>query len=99
MSEKKEKLFDVLYQGAKETVKALKAPLVERAFKRKFQSAYDDADRIIDETEMKLFEERQRLQNADINEILQFKRELKRAKELQEEVRKEYKEIFDEELK
>lgn len=98
-TEVKKPLFETLYEGAKDAIKAMKAPLVERSFKRKFQSMYDDAERIIDETNMKLFEERQKLQDADINLILKYKREIKKANELREELKAEYLDMFGEELK
>lgn len=76
------RLFDTMYEGAKEVLKTMKAPLVERSVKRKLQAMHDDADRIIDEAKMKLLEERQKLHEADFNIILGFKRDVSKAEDL-----------------
>tara|TARA_R110002012_G_scaffold203892_1_gene373353 strand:- start:509 stop:811 length:303 start_codon:yes stop_codon:yes gene_type:complete len=94
---KEKTLFEKLYEGADSIKKALKRPLAERSMKRKFQSAYDDAARIIDEEELALHNEREMLHECDVNDLLTSRRRIEDCITLQENIKKEYLEMFGEE--
>ena len=91
-------LFDKLYEGAEKVKKALKKPVAERSMRRRFHSAYDDACRIIDEADIALLEEREKINECDVNILLKERGKIVIAKELQVLITEEYLELFGEEF-
>ena len=91
-------LFDKLYGATDETIKLMKKPLVEKRLKRKFQSAWDDAETKRLELEQGIEEARRKFESYDINVILEYNRRLKRVMEVKREVEEEYSAYFGEDL-
>jgi len=76
-------LFDKIYEGAKETLKSMKKPLVERALKRRFDSFIDGCDARIDELELKKHELIMSLESPekyDINAIVKIELDLEQTR-------------------
>ena len=102
MSEEQEQkltLFQKLYKSADAAIKLMKAPLTEKSMKRSFQAAYDDAERIMDESEISLMEERQKFNKVEVNKILTLKKTIRQAQVQRRDIEDEYKELFNSELK
>jgi hypothetical protein len=91
-------IIETIYDGAKEAKKALKKPLVIKSMKRKFQAAYDDAERIIDEAEIAKMDEYEKFEKVDVNVILSATANIKAANELRTNIEVEYKVLFDEKI-
>ena len=98
MSEVKKTLFSSIYEGAEGAIKKLKQPLVERRLKRKFEAAHDDALRMIDDAELAIHTEREKLVDMDINVVLASRKTIKGCTAIAEEVKEEYLELFGEKL-
>lgn len=91
-------LFDTLYAAGKEVHDAVKKPLVKNKIKRKLSSAYDDASAKIGEAELKIQKVRENFEEYNINTILEQKKLIDQARDLQEEIKAEYRELFDKEM-
>lgn len=91
-------IFDKLYDATDEIKKAMKKPLLKNSLKRKLSSAYDDAERQIDDAEMGLQTNREDILNYDVNTILDQLETIARCKELQTQIAAEYKELFGEDM-
>ena len=90
--------FDELYSMSDDKKKLEKKPLLERRIKRNFQAALDD----VDGQELDALETKQaafsKLEKLDVNCILDISKVLTRAGNTKAEIKKIYKELFDEEL-
>ena len=100
-----EGLFEKIYSAGKEALDAMKKPFVKSALKRKFHSAYDDAEVKKMDATTKVGTLREELiksgdkDNNKINEILQAKKSAETLQQMQDILKDEYKEIFAEDLK
>lgn len=92
-------LFDKLYEASDKAIKKMQKPLVKKKIKRAMESAWDDAEDRKIKAEESLVKNRKNFDNFDVNEILKAKRELTKCNEAQVELKKEYLEMFDEEMK
>ncbi len=92
-------LFDKLYDATDKALKKMKKPLVRKKIKRALESAYDDAEGRKITAEESLVNGRKDFENYDVNEILRAKVEIKKTGEAQVALKKEYLELFDEEMK
>ena len=91
-------LFDMLYDGAKDALKAVQKPLVRRGLKRKFRAGFDNCQTLMDAQDKIIRDELASLEQADINKCLQAKLVLRTLSEQQEDLRVLYKEVFNEEF-
>lgn len=98
MDNKGKNLFEELYNKTDESIKLLKKPLVKRQLKRKYSSAFDDAENKKVEAESELQDLRTNFSNLEINAILAQKRIMVQATELQELIAEDYQELFGEAL-
>lgn len=100
MSEKttKKSVFDTLYDESKESIKALKKPLVKNKVKRAFMSAYDDAESKKVDADVTLQELRGQFDNFDVNEILELKLTIEENTRLQVLIADEFKVLFGVEI-
>ena len=89
-------LFDKLYDATDEIKKAMKKPLLKNSLKRKLASAYDDAERQLDDAQIALQNAREDILNYGINQVLDQQETIGRCKELQTLIVAEYKELFNE---
>jgi len=94
MSEKKT-LFDTLYEGAKDVIKAMQKPLVRKNIKRKLRAAYDSAQAEIDANTLSTHEELMKVSDCDVNHILKLKGVSRTRVEQQEDIAATWKELFD----
>lgn len=78
------KLFDKLYDGAKEVIKAMKKPLMINAFTRKFDAFIDGCDAQIDKLESDLFDYQSELDVSkyDLNKVCDFILQIEQAKKV-----------------
>jgi hypothetical protein len=99
MSEKKEvTLFKKFYNMTEDVMKKLKEPLVERAFKRKFQSSYDSLEDAIIESENDFNKAMENIENVDLNKLLQIRNKKRNAIKTKEEITVMYEEFFGEKM-
>ena len=98
MDNKGKNLFEELYNKTDESIKLLKKPLVKRQLKRKYSSAYDDAENKKVDAESKLQDLRTKFTNFEINDILAQKKIIVQATQLQELIAEDYQELFGEAL-
>lgn len=92
-------LFDTLYEGLESVIKTIKKPHAERSLKRKFQSAYDEAEKRIDDAELTIHQAREKVLEIDINLIVYSELEKEQALKVSKIIKHQYKELFGEELK
>ena len=92
-------LFDKLYEASDKAIKKMQKPLVRKKIKRAMESAWDDAEDRKIKAEESLANNRKNFDTFDVNEILKAKKELTKCDEAQTELKKEYREMFDEEMK
>lgn len=92
-------LFNDLYAAGKNVVDELKKPLVCSSLKRKYVSAFEDAESKKIDLKKKLSELTSNFDNHDINAILEASMEIETLAEEQEILKKVYKELFDKEMK
>jgi len=92
-------LFDKLYEASDKAIKKMQKPLVKKKIKRAIESAWDDAEDRKLKAEETLTNTRKSFDNFDVNEILKAKKEIIKCDEAQKELRKEFREMFDEEMK
>jgi hypothetical protein len=93
-----ETMFDKLYEGAKETIKAMQKPLAKRALKRKLMAARDAALNEIDQSNLKIQEEVQKISDCDVNKVLKYKFDIRSRNENIEDTESLYKELFNEDM-
>lgn len=98
MAETATGIFDKLYAAGKQVYDEVKKPLIKNKIKRKLSSAYDDASAKIGEAELKIQKVRESFEDYNINTILEQKQLIKQAKDLQEQILVEYKELFGKEM-
>lgn len=91
-------LFDKLYSAGKQVYDEVKKPVIKNKIKRKLQSAYDDASLKIGEAELKIQKTREDFDNYNINTVLEQKAIITQAKQLQDQIKSEYKELFVKEM-
>lgn len=96
---KKETFFDIIYTAAEGVIKNLKKPMVLRALKRKFQSALDSAQTKIDEAEAQKQKAYENIIEVDLNSLMEHCANVRAAKNVIDDLKAEYKHLFDEELK
>ena len=94
MAEKVKSIFESMYSATKESIKLAKKPLVEKRLKRKFQSAYDDAEDRKLNAEVHLERARREFEGYNINSVLQAKETIDKCSKVQEKLRAEYAEYF-----
>lgn len=94
----KKSLFSRLYDEGKDLVKKIKKPHAERALKRKFEAAYDDAQQKIEDAEAAKLKAYEDIEKFDINTVLRAVKEGDNAREAQAALKSSYKEMFDQEL-
>lgn len=99
MSDGKKSLFDKLYDAGKEELKQLKKPLMKNKVQRKLQAAYDSAVEQRLDAESALEEARHNIQNYDVNNVLKQQEIIMSADSTIDAIKKEYAELFGEELK
>lgn len=87
-------LFDELYDKTDEAVKKLQKPLIKRQIKRRFTSAYDDAENKKINAESRLQELRSDFKGFDLNDVLVEKQAIENAVYAQKLISAEYKELF-----
>ena len=92
-------LFEKFYAAAEDIKKMAKKPIEERRLKRKFEAAYDDAENQKIDAEKELEESRMNISDYDINKIVEKARLMEELDAAQELIKKEYKEMFGEDLK
>lgn len=99
--EKKGGLFEKFYAAKQEILDAAKKPGIRRQVKRKLQSCFDDASNKIIEAEGVITKLRQEdnFQKYDVNAILEQRRVIQVAKELQALIKQEFEELFGEPMK
>lgn len=95
---KKETMFDKLYEGAKETIKSMQKPMAKRTLKRKLAGAKDAALNEIDQANIAIQDEVQKIGDCDINKVLKLKFDIRSRKENIEDIESLYKELFDEDM-
>ena len=93
-----ESLFDMLYSGAKDALKAVQKPIVRRGLKRKFRAGFDNCQTLMDAQNKIIRDELALLEQADINKCLQAKQVLRTLVEQQEDLTTLYKEVFNEDF-
>lgn len=91
-------LFKKFYNMTEDVMKKLKEPLIERATKRKFQSAYDSLEDQIIESENAFNKQMESIENIDLNKLLEIRVKAKNAEKTKEEIKTMYFEFFNEEL-
>jgi len=99
MSTEKKGLFEKLYGAGKEVLDAINKPLVRKALKRKLASAFDDTIKRIATSEKELSKLRADFENYDVNAILKHRQEINDCLLIQADLKAEYKELFDAEMK
>lgn len=93
-------IFNKIYGASKEMLEALKKPQIERALKRKFESAYDDAEKMIVEKTFKITEVSSKdFERYDVNFVLDLRFEIDQLKDQQEKIKAEYLFMFGTEMK
>lgn len=92
-------IFDKLYDATDKALKKMSKPLVKKKIKRMIESAWDDAEGRKLTAEENLTNGRKDFDTYDINEVLKAKLGIKKCNEVQKELRKEFLELFDEEMK
>ena len=96
--EKDTTLFKKFYNMTEDVMKKLKEPLIERATKRKFQSAYDSLEDTIIESENEFNKQMENIENIDLNKLLQIRQKAKNAAKTKEEIEVMFEEFFGEKL-
>lgn len=94
----KKSLFDTLYDGCDEAIKAMRKPLARKSLKRKFRSGYDDAQGKIDDAEIAIEDEVKKITKCDLSVCLEKKDEIRQLKEMQQDLSDLYAEIFSEDF-
>lgn len=94
----KQTLFDKLYDGAEEAIKTLQKPIAKRTLKRKLTGARDAALSEIDNANLGIQKEVQKVNKCDINTVLRFKSDIRSRQEAIEDIEALYKELFNEDI-
>ena len=92
-------IFKLITGESVEEAKKKENELLQRKLQRKFASAYDSAENIIFEAEQAIDNARKDFGNFNVNTILEKKRALVKAKELQGQLKDEYKDYFGVDMK
>lgn len=95
---KKVGLFDQFYNASTELIKQLKEPMIRRSIKRKFGSAIDDAMTKKLNAESEMLKQLEKLDNLDINKLLEFESTIEKADKSIDLLQKIYYKLFAEEL-
>jgi replicative DNA helicase len=99
MEEVKEKsLWKQLIENVQKTVDNMLAPLLEKKTKRKFSAAHDDAERQLIDLKKQYITECSKLDELDVNSIIEIKTKIKQLENCKTEIAAAYKELFDCEL-
>lgn len=93
-----ESLFDRLYNDSK-LVDKLKMPFVKRDIKNQFKDVYNKSQKLKDESEKKIFEIQSNPIDFNVESIVDAHTKILRATEVQEIIKKEFREYFDEDFK
>lgn len=93
------KLFDILYDGIKDTIKAVNKPLILRDVKRKLEKAKDSAEERRNTAQITINEELEKLKEMDINLVLKSMMDVKDAEEVMANVDLLMHKLFEEEAR
>jgi hypothetical protein len=91
-------MFDEIYNNATEVLSIKNKDIVKRSVKRKYQSAYDDCTRQIDESNTKLLQAKCDIESFDPAIVVQLKETISRLEKGQEDLKADYFEMFNEKL-
>lgn len=97
-TESKTGLFDKLYAAAAGVYDEVKKPLVKNKIKRRLQAAYDDAESRINEGNIQIQKTREDFEKYDVNIVLNYKAGIAKSRELQNEIKDEYLELFGKQM-
>lgn len=97
-SKKKPSLFDILFSATAEAIRKMKKPFIKGQIKRKLQSAYSHAAETAVNAEADIQKVRGDFEKYDVNKILELRRTIKTAKELQAEIKEEHLTLFSKEM-
>lgn len=91
-------MFDTLYEGLEETIKAIRKPQARRSIKRKIRSGWDDAQSKIDEAKIAIEDEISKITDCDMQRCIDKKQDIRTLKEIQENLSELYMELFNEDF-
>jgi hypothetical protein len=87
-------LFEKLYAASKMVLDEVNKPIIRNKIKRKLHSAYDDADGKIGQAKMTIQKTREDFEKYDINSVLEQQAIIRKAQDLQADIKAEYLELF-----
>lgn len=91
-------LFNIIYKGGTEALKALNGPRLKAALKRKYAAAYDSVQSQIDDANAEVEAAREDLKNFNPQIIVTNSEKLSRLNAAAQALRDDYKRMFNEDM-